>query len=89
MVKFNDERRIPDEHKMQCLLQFVVPNSKGTCVVAISPVTAENYSTAIQQLRECFERDEFVLQIYVQEILSMVMKSSSDDLKSQLNVQKD
>ncbi|GFU81945.1 uncharacterized protein TNCV_493311 [Trichonephila clavipes] len=40
------------------------------------PATAENYPKAIDQLKERFGREDLLVQIYVRELLNLVMKNA-------------
>ncbi|GBM94986.1 hypothetical protein AVEN_176909-1, partial [Araneus ventricosus] len=50
---------------------------KAARVVESFPATAENYPKAIAQLKERFGRDDLLVQIYVRDLLSMVMKNAA------------
>ncbi|GBL55307.1 hypothetical protein AVEN_124391-1 [Araneus ventricosus] len=75
--KIQEDTSIPNEDKMQYLLQAVVPKTKAARVVESFPATAENYPKAIVQLKERFGRDDLLVQIYVRDLLSMVMKNAN------------
>ncbi|XP_035222808.1 uncharacterized protein LOC118195583, partial [Stegodyphus dumicola] len=75
--KIHEDPTIPDEDKFQYLLQAVVPQSKAARVVESFPATASNYPKAIAQLRERFGREDLLVQIYVRDLLSMVMRNAS------------
>ncbi|GBM31122.1 hypothetical protein AVEN_82059-1, partial [Araneus ventricosus] len=75
--KIHEDTSIPNEDKMQYLLQAVVPKTKAARVVESFPATAENYPKAIAQLKERFGRDDLLVQIYVRDLLSMVMKNAA------------
>ncbi|GBO26555.1 hypothetical protein AVEN_148045-1 [Araneus ventricosus] len=80
--KIHEDTSIPNEDKMQYLLQAVVPKTKAARVVESFPVSnclwiAENYPKAIAQLKERFGRDDLLVQIYVRDLLSMVMKNAA------------
>ncbi|GBN38356.1 hypothetical protein AVEN_185837-1 [Araneus ventricosus] len=74
--KIHEDSRIPNEDKFQYLLQAVVPKSEAARVVESFPATADNYPKAISQLQERFGRDDLLVQIYVRDLLSMVMKNA-------------
>ncbi|GFV47606.1 uncharacterized protein TNCV_2081661 [Trichonephila clavipes] len=61
---------------MQYLLQSVEPKSKSERLVLSFPATAENYPKAIDQLKERFGREDLLVQIYVRELLNLVMKNA-------------
>ncbi|GFV98044.1 uncharacterized protein TNCV_4448041 [Trichonephila clavipes] len=52
------------------------PKSKAERLVLSFPATAENYPKAIDQLKERFGREDLLLQIYVRELLNLVMKNA-------------
>ncbi|GFX43586.1 uncharacterized protein TNCV_510351 [Trichonephila clavipes] len=60
---------------MQYLLQSVEPKSKAERLVLSFPATAENYPKAIDQLKR-FGREDLLVQIYVRELLNLVMKNA-------------
>ncbi|GFT61736.1 uncharacterized protein TNCV_2563681 [Trichonephila clavipes] len=61
---------------MQYLLQSVEPKSKAERLVLSFPATAENYPKAIDHLKERFGREDLLVQIYVRELLNLVMKNA-------------
>ncbi|GFT45949.1 DUF5641 domain-containing protein [Trichonephila clavipes] len=61
---------------MQYLLQSVEPKSKAERLVLSFPATAENYPKAIDQLKERFGREDLLVQIYIRELLNLVMKNA-------------
>ncbi|GFX48854.1 hypothetical protein TNCV_902361 [Trichonephila clavipes] len=50
--------------------------SKAERLVLSFPATAENYPKAIDQLKERFGREDLLVQIYVRELLNLVMKNA-------------
>ncbi|GBM66298.1 hypothetical protein AVEN_242469-1 [Araneus ventricosus] len=74
--KIHEDSSISNEDKFQYLLQAVVPESKAARVVESFPATANNYPKAISQLQERFGRDDLLVQIYVRDLFSMVIKNA-------------
>ncbi|GFS84370.1 uncharacterized protein TNCV_4605801 [Trichonephila clavipes] len=74
--KIHNDKSIAEEDKMQYLLQSVVPKSKAERLVLSFPATAENYPKAIDQLKERFGHEDLLVQIYVRELLNLVMKNA-------------
>ncbi|GFW64648.1 uncharacterized protein TNCV_700541 [Trichonephila clavipes] len=74
--KIHNDKSIAEEDKMQYLLQSVEPKSKTERLVLSFPATAENYPKAIDQLKERFGREDLLVQIYVRELLNLVMKNA-------------
>ncbi|GFV13710.1 DUF1758 domain-containing protein [Trichonephila clavipes] len=75
--KIHEEESLPNEDKFQYLLQAIVSNSKADRVVESFPATADNYPKAIAQLQERFGRKDLLVQIYLRDLLSMVMKNAA------------
>ncbi|GFS54439.1 putative RNA-directed DNA polymerase from transposon X-element [Trichonephila clavipes] len=73
------------EDKFQYLLQCLVPDSKAARLVSSFPPTKNNYLKAITQLKERFGRDELLVQIYVRDFLSIVMKNAAGRIKVDLS----
>ncbi|GFV93186.1 DUF1758 domain-containing protein [Trichonephila clavipes] len=74
--KIHNHKSIAEEDKMQYLLQSVEPKSKAERLVLSFPATAENYPKANDQLKERFGREDLLRQIYVHELLNLVMKNA-------------
>ncbi|GBN52873.1 hypothetical protein AVEN_11502-1, partial [Araneus ventricosus] len=74
--KIHEDSSIPNEDKFQYLLQAVVPESRAARVVESFPATTDTYPKAVSQLQERFGRDDLLVQIYVRDLLSMVMKNA-------------
>ncbi|GFY18322.1 uncharacterized protein TNCV_2047281 [Trichonephila clavipes] len=77
LKKIHEDESLPNEDKFQYLLQAVVSNSKAARVVESFPATADNYPKAITQLQERFGREDLLVQIYVRDLLSMVMRNEA------------
>ncbi|GFT71731.1 DUF1758 domain-containing protein [Trichonephila clavipes] len=75
--KIHEDESLPNDDKFQYLLQAVVSNSKAARVVESFLATAENYPKAIAQLQERFGRKDLLVQIYVRDLLSMVMRNAA------------
>ncbi|GFV99830.1 DUF1758 domain-containing protein [Trichonephila clavipes] len=74
--KIHDDGSIPDEDKMQYLVASVEPKSKAERLILSFPATAANYPKAVDQLKERFGREDPLVQIYVRDLLTMVMKNA-------------
>ncbi|GFU69920.1 DUF1758 domain-containing protein [Trichonephila clavipes] len=53
------------------------PGSKAERLVLSFPATAANYPKAIDQLKERFGREDLLVQIYVRDLLILVMKNAA------------
>ncbi|GFV93266.1 putative RNA-directed DNA polymerase from transposon X-element [Trichonephila clavipes] len=83
--KIHMDATIAEEDKFQYLLQCLVPDSKAARLVSSFPPTKNNYLKAITQLKERFGRDELLVQIYVRDLLSIVMKNAAGLIKGDLS----
>ncbi|GFX40613.1 putative RNA-directed DNA polymerase from transposon X-element [Trichonephila clavipes] len=83
--KIHMDATIAEEDKFQYLLQCLVPGSKAARLVSSFPPTKNNYLKAITQLKERFGRDELLVQIYVRDLLSIVMKNAAGRIKVDLS----
>ncbi|XP_054721255.1 uncharacterized protein LOC129231033 [Uloborus diversus] len=75
--KIHEDQGIDNEDKMQYLIQSMEHGSKTERLVLSFPATGENYCKAIQQLKERFGRDDLLVQMYVRDLLRLVMKNSA------------
>ncbi|GFT99878.1 uncharacterized protein TNCV_749301 [Trichonephila clavipes] len=73
--KIHNDKSIVEENKMKYLLQSMEPKSKAKRLVLSFSSTAENYPKAIEQLKERYGREDYLVQIYVRELLSLIMKN--------------
>ncbi|KAF8767196.1 hypothetical protein HNY73_020184 [Argiope bruennichi] len=74
--KIDEDSFLPPEDKCQYLLQAVVLKSKAARVVESFLTIADNYPKTIAQLKDKFGREDLLVQIYVRDLLSMVMKNA-------------
>ncbi|GFU31070.1 DUF1758 domain-containing protein [Trichonephila clavipes] len=74
--KIYNDKSFVEEDKMQYLLQSVEPKSKAERLVLSFPATAENYPKIIDQLKERYGCENLLVQIYVRELFSFVMKNA-------------
>ncbi|GFX39363.1 putative RNA-directed DNA polymerase from transposon X-element [Trichonephila clavipes] len=83
--KIHMDATIAEEDKFQYLLQCLVPDSKAARLVSSFPPTKNTYLKAITQLKERFGRDELLVQIYVRDLLSIVMRNAAGRIKVDLS----
>ncbi|GFU90775.1 eukaryotic translation initiation factor 3 subunit H [Trichonephila clavipes] len=74
--KIREDGSILDEDKMQYLVASVEPKSKVERLILSFPATAANYPKAVDQLKERFGREDLLVQIYIRDLLTMVMKNA-------------
>lgn len=54
----------------------MTPNSRADELVKSFPPTAENYDKVILSLKNCFGRDDLQIEVYVRELLQLVLKNA-------------
>ncbi|GBM00591.1 hypothetical protein AVEN_77392-1 [Araneus ventricosus] len=54
----------------------MVSESRAAGLISSFPSTTENYSKAIQQLKARFDREDLLVQIYVRDLLSLVIENA-------------
>ncbi|XP_055938027.1 uncharacterized protein LOC129968199 [Argiope bruennichi] len=68
----NDDEIAP-EKKFQYLVQATVNGSRAREVVESFPATAANYAKAVESLKARFGRDELLVEVYVRELLKLII----------------
>ncbi|GFT72511.1 integrase catalytic domain-containing protein [Trichonephila clavipes] len=74
--KIHEDPDIVPEDKFQYLAQCIIPNSRAAHLINSFPMTDDNYPKAIEQLKERFGRDSLLVQIFVRDLLNLVMKNA-------------
>ncbi|XP_043466586.1 uncharacterized protein LOC122501306 [Leptopilina heterotoma] len=74
--KIREDVSIDKEDKFQYLLQTMLPNSRAAELVASFPPTSENYDKVITSLKNRFGRDAVLVEVYVRELLKLVMQNA-------------
>ncbi|GFS59930.1 uncharacterized protein TNCV_3957281 [Trichonephila clavipes] len=77
LQKIHNDKSIAEEDKRQYLLQSVEPKSKADRLVLSFPAMVKNYPKAIDKLKERYGPEDLLVQIYVRELLSLVMKNEN------------
>ncbi|GBM98879.1 hypothetical protein AVEN_180166-1 [Araneus ventricosus] len=68
-----ESEELSDIDEFQCLYESML--SRAGLWISNFPLTIENYSNAIEQLKFRFKRDDLLFQIYVRDLLFMMMKN--------------
>ncbi|GFW41203.1 putative RNA-directed DNA polymerase from transposon X-element [Trichonephila clavipes] len=83
--KIHIDSNIDDEDKMHYLIQCSVPDSKMFRLVSSFPPTKENYSKAVQQVKKRFGREDLLVQIYIRDLLGLVMQNATGKIRLELS----
>ena len=76
--KIHEDRGIAREDKLEYLKQAMEKGSKAENVVQGYPTTAENYEKAFNSLKNRFGREDLLVEYYVRELLSLVLKNATN-----------
>nr|XP_042909844.1 uncharacterized protein LOC122271712 [Parasteatoda tepidariorum] len=83
--RIHTDSELAPEDKYQYLLQCVTHGSRAREVIESFPPTAENYKKAIDALKSRFGRDELLIEYYVRELLTLVVKNATEK-RGNLNI---
>ncbi|KAJ8948931.1 hypothetical protein NQ317_010339 [Molorchus minor] len=72
---------IENEDKFQYLVQSTVPKSRARLLVESYPHTSENYPKAIESLRSRFGREDVLIEVYVRELLKLILNNLNSKMK--------
>lgn len=77
----------PDLHesdKFSYLVQCMKPGSRAKDFIESYPVTSENYDKAVLALKERFGKPELLVEVYVRELIKMIITNVKADNKDKL-----
>ncbi|XP_024871304.1 uncharacterized protein LOC112454249 [Temnothorax curvispinosus] len=74
--KIHDDADIANKDKFQYLIQSMIPDSRAADLVKSYPPTAENYNKVISSLKNRFGRDDLQIEVYVRELLQLVLQNA-------------
>jgi hypothetical protein len=75
--KIDEDGDIDQADKFQYLYQSMVPGTRAADLVNSYPMTSENYPKVIQALKARFGKEKMLMQVYVRELLKMVINNNS------------
>jgi hypothetical protein len=82
--KIHEDEDLHCSDKFQYLLQGMMEGTRARELVNSYPQTAENYPKAIAALQERFGKEKLLTQVYVRELLRMVISNAKAKDKSEL-----
>ncbi|GBM75523.1 hypothetical protein AVEN_180637-1 [Araneus ventricosus] len=75
--QIHDSEELTAIDKFQYLYQSMVPDSRAARLISSFPITTGNYPKAVEQLKLRFGREDLLVQIYVRDLLSLVLKNAT------------
>ena len=79
--KVHEDNKIDKADKFQYLILAVKPESRAANLVLSFPPTSENYDKVIASLKERFGREDLLVEVYVRELLQLVIKNAMKSTK--------
>lgn len=79
--RIDEDEAIDEVDKFQYLLQATVPFSKARKIVESYPPIGENYVKAINSLKARFGRDDLLIEVYVRELLKLVLSNLNSKIE--------
>nr|XP_042907174.1 uncharacterized protein LOC122271118 [Parasteatoda tepidariorum] len=75
--KIHEDSDIEDDDKLQYLIQSTVKNSAARQLVESFPPSGKNYEEIIKCLKQRFGRDDLLIEVYIRELLALVINNSN------------
>ncbi|CAG7837087.1 unnamed protein product [Allacma fusca] len=76
--KIHEDEEVDSEDKFQYLLQAIIPGSRARELIDSYPPTAANYPKVVESLKQRFGRDELLVEVYVRELLRLVLHNATN-----------
>lgn len=84
--KIHSDEDLHDSDKFQYLIQATDPKTEARSIISAYPPTGENYDAAVESLRRRYGREGLQLQVYLRELLSLVIANVTAKEKISLDV---
>ncbi|CAL8128149.1 unnamed protein product [Orchesella dallaii] len=79
--KIDDDEDLHETDKFEYLVQAIKPNTEAHRIVSSYPVTQENYALAVEALRDSFGQPDLLLQVFIRELLHLVITNVNSKAK--------
>ncbi|XP_015908530.1 uncharacterized protein [Parasteatoda tepidariorum] len=83
--KIHKDTNIDKHSKFVYLIQATTPKLKAREIVQSFPTTEENYPKVIQHLKNRFGREDILIQLYVRDLLNIVLSNASGNKNFKLS----
>lgn len=81
----HEDENLSEEEKFQYLIQATVADSVARRVVTSFPPTKQNYTKAIEHLKSRFGKDKILVEVYVRDLLKLVLTNTNGKQKMSLS----
>ena len=82
--KIHENNDLDSEDKFQYLIQTMVAGSRAENLVKSYPPTGDNYEKVIDSLKKRFGREDLQIEVYVRELLQLVLQNTISPKQVQL-----
>ena len=72
--RIHEDEKIEDAVKFQYLLQSLEPQTKGWNIINTYPPSGDNYTKAMDHLERRFGRKEILIEVYMRDLLNLVIR---------------
>lgn len=86
--KIHEDPDLHDSDKFSYLVQSMKPGSRAKEFIESYPVTSENYDKAVTALKERFGKNELLIEVYVRELIKLIISNVKADSKDKLPLDK-
>nr|XP_042912338.1 uncharacterized protein LOC122272568 [Parasteatoda tepidariorum] len=83
--RIHENKSMDDEDKFQYLIQCVTAGGRAREIVDSYPPTADNYCKVIESFKSRFGREELLIEYYVRELLTLVVKNATN-LRNKMDI---
>lgn len=84
--KIHDDLDLDLGDKVEYLIQATVPDSRARQLVDSFPATGSNYSKIVDCLKARFGRDDLQIEVYVRELLKLIISNATSSEKIELSL---
>lgn len=82
--KIHEDKELDEVDKFHYFAQSMVPGTRASELIDSYPLTAENYPKAVSAFKERFGNKEILTEIYVRELLKLIMQNVRSQGKDRL-----
>lgn len=84
--KIHEDDYIDENDKIGYLIQATVPGSRARQLVESFPALADNYEKIVNALQSRFGREDLQIEVYVRELLKLILSNTSSSRKTDISV---
>ncbi|GBM06143.1 hypothetical protein AVEN_265199-1 [Araneus ventricosus] len=86
--KIHEDESLEECYKFHYLLQSMLPGTRARELMESYPLTSDNYQKTVSALKDRFGKKELLTEIYVRELLKLIMSNVQSHGKDRLSLSK-